>query len=1086
MNRIWLAALVLGLPMFAGGEARLFRFPDVSQDHITFVYAGDIWIVSKSGGLATRLSTPAGEESFPRFSPDGKTIAFTGNYDGNSDIYLLPTAGGIPQRLTHHPMGDRVLDWHPNGQSVLFASSMASGKQRFNQLYLAPVNGGMPQKLDLPYGEFGSFSADGETLAYMPVSRDFRTWKRYRGGSTTDIWLYNLKSHASKNITTTDSNDSQPMWHGATLYFLSDRDENKRSNIWSYNTQSGETKQLTFYKEFDIHFPAIGPNEIVYENGGNLYLLDLASGQSKQVNVSVQIDQANLKPRRISAAENITSGDISPSGNRVVIEARGELFSAPKENGVTLNLTQTSGVAERFPVWSPDGKDIAYFSDQSGEYELTIRPANGKGDAKTVTQLGPGFRYNPTWSPDSKKIVFIDQAMKIHVFNRSTGATQQIDQMMYQFHGGLSNFSFSWSPDSRWVAYQMDQELGNAAIALYDTQTQKKHQVTAGFNGDFNPSFDPDGKYLYFATNRHFQPAYSDFDNSFIYPNSTQLAVITLKADEASPIAPKNDVEEAKAEEPKKDEAKKGKKDKDEKAEDEKPKVTAIDLANMEGRMALLPPEPGNLGQLHAVSGKLLYVRRPNTGSAEKDAVLQFYDLEEREEKTIFSGLDGYAVSADGKKVLVLAKGKLAVLDIAPEQKLEKTVPTDGLVLDLDPMAEWQQIFTDAWRLERDFFYDPNMHGVNWNTMRERYGALIPYCASRFDVNFVIGELIAELNCSHTYRGGGDQENGKRMNVGLLGADFSLENGAFKIAKIIKAAPWDSEVRSALDAAGLKVKEGDFLIAVNGQKLDPAKDIWAAFQGLAGQTVALTLSATADGKAPWDILVEPMDINQDTRLRNLAWIESNRQKVDKATNGKVGYIFVPSTGIDGQDELVRMFYGQYGKDGLIIDERFNNGGQIPDRFVELLNRPIRNFWGVRDGKDWQWPPVAHAGAKVMLINEWSGSGGDCFPYYFRQSGLGPLIGTTTWGGLIGISGAPGLIDGGGVTVPTFSIYAPEGQWVVENQGVKPDIEVEDDPALMWNGGDPQLERAIEEVQKQLAAHPPVRGKKPAYPNRSGY
>ena len=1074
----------------AAVDARLLRFPDVSETQITFVYAGDIWVVPKQGGQAHRLSTPLGEEAFPRFSPDGQSIAFSGNYDGNGDVYVVPTAGGVPVRLTHHPMPDRVLGWYPDGEAVLFASSRESGKQRFSQFYRLDVEGGLPQKLPVPYGEFGMIAEDGKSLAYMPLTRDFRvdnerglvhTWKRYRGGMTTDIWLFNLEQHTARNITDFDANDGQPMWHGTTLYFQSDRDAAKRNNIWAYETTSGELRQITRFTDYDVRFPAIGPSDIVFENGGRLYLLDLDSERHREVDVEVVTDRATLKPRMQNVSRQLTGGDISPSGKRAVLQARGEIFTLPAKHGFVRNLTRTSGFAERTPAWSPDGKEIAYFSDKTGEYELTVRPADGSGEEQTLTSMGPGFRYEPFWSPDSKKLAFIDQAMKIWYYDREADKLTEIDQAKFMMHGGLSGFGVSWSADSRWIAYHNDLDTRQRAIFLHDISNGERHQVTSGFYDDASPVFDPDGKYLYFRSGRNWRPVYSDIDTTWVYINSTQIVAVPLRNDVSSPLAARNDEEEAKKED---EEEENGDVDAEEKKDEEKkPESVDIDIEGFERRLVVLPADPGNYGGLAAVSGKVIYHRRPRTGSGEESSPIVFYDLEEREEKTILDDADGYSVSADGKKMLVVKNTTLAIVDVAPKQKMENTLATGEMAMELDPAAEWRQIFNDAWRLERDYFYDPNLHGVDWDEMRTRYGKLIDDAVTRWDVNFVIGELIGELNASHSFRGDGDQERGARQGVGLLGCDFALENGAYKIAKIIDGAAWDNEVRSPLTESGLDVKEGDYLLAVNGVPLDTSKDPWAAFQGLAEKTVLLTVNGKPELEGAREVLVETL--NNETRLRNLAWIEQKRKYVEEKTGGRVGYIYVPSTGRDGQTELRRMFQPQYTKDGLIIDERFNNGGQIPARFVEMLNRPLYNYWAVRDGADWQWPPTSHIGPKVMLINQWSGSGGDCFPFYFKEAGLGPLIGTRTWGGLIGISGAPGLIDGGVVTVPTFSIYSVDGEWIVEGYGVDPDIEVVDDPSLMVDGGDPQLDRAIAETMRLLRQNPPRHPDRPTYTDRSG-
>ena len=1060
-------------------DARMLRYPAVSASKIAFVYAGDIWLVAKSGGVAERLSTPRGEEAFPRFSPDGTAIAFSGNYDGNTDIYVVSTSGGMPERITHHPAADRVLGWYPDGSALLYATGMTSGKDRFNQLYRVGRDGGLPQRLPVPYGEFGAISPDGKLLAYVPLSTDLRTWKRYRGGMAPDIWLFDLEKKTAKNITQNAANDSLPMWNGKSLYFLSDRDVHMRANIWAYDLMTGATRQVTTFAEYDVAFPSIGPSDMVFQNGDRLYLLDLASEKVREVKVQVVTDRATLKTRQENVSKLIHSPDVSPSGKRALFEARGEVFSVPAENGVILDLTRSPGVNERFPAWSPDGKTVAYFSDRSGEYELTVRPAEGSGAERKVTSLGAGFRYRLTWSPDSKKLVFVDQAMRINLCDVETGKVTAVDKGLYMFEGELEGFRVSWSTDGRWFAFARDAENRNSVIFLYDCKSSALHRVTSDFYAAFAPTFDPDGRYLYVLTNRTFNPSYGDLDATWIYANTTNVAAISLRKNVPSPLAPRNDVEgkDDKKVEKKEDKAKEVKKP---------PKSVEIDLDGFEQRLVMLPPVAGNYAELAAVSGKVLYRRVPRTGAAdpekEKSPIVS-YDLEEREEKTILADADGFVPAADGKKLLTWKKDTYAIVEVKPDQKMEKTLATGDLAVVVDPVAEWRQIFNDVWRFERDFFYDPGMHGVDWNAMRARYGKLLDDAVTRWDVNFILGELIAELSSSHTYRGGGDVEKPLERGVGLLGADFSLDAGFYRIANILDGAPWDSEARSPLKMPGVNIREGDYLLAVNHVPLDTTKDPWAAFQGLADKPVLLTVNGKPSTEGAREVLVST--IKDDYRLRNLAWINDKRERVEKAGGGRIGYVYVPDTGINGQTELVRQFRGQIHKEGLIIDERFNSGGQIPDRFVELLNRPISSYWAVRDGKDWQWPPIASSGPKVMLINGWSGSGGDCFPLFFKQAGAGPLIGTRTWGGLIGMSGTPTLVDGGYVTVPTFGIYSTDGKWIVEGHGVDPDIEVVDDPAKMIAGGDPQLERAIQEVMKSLAAHPPRRPAKPVYPIRSG-
>lgn len=1076
VSRVVLSAAVLALaatPAAAQVDARMFRYPDVSATHIAFVYAGDIWTVPKAGGVAVRLSSPAGEEMFPRFSPDGSKIAYSANYDGNTDVYVVPSTGGEPVRLTHHPMEDRVIDWTPDGTQVLFASSRESGRQRYSQFYVVAVTGGMPTKLPVPYGEFAAYSPDGQTLAYMPQSQDFRTWKRYRGGWASDIWTFDLKTMASANLTKHDAGDGQPMWRGAAMYFLSDRAPTNRQNIWVIDKAGAAPRQVTQFTDVDITFPAIGPEDIVFQAGGTLYRLALTGEKLAEVPVKVVTDGLTLKPRAVKVDALIVGGAVSPAGKRGVFQARGDLFSVPAEHGPVLNLTRSSGVAERYPAWSPDGKTLAYWSDRSGEYELTVRPADGSGTERTLTKLGPGYRYRPYWSPDSKKVAFIDERLHVRIADVATGQVTDVSSSpVWLGHGALEAFRPSWSADSRWLAFNHPMTGPQDAIFLYDTKDAKRTQVTSGYFSDAQPVFDPEGKFLFYLSNRTFEPVYGDFDNGWTYPNSTQIVAVPLKADTRSPLAPKNDVEE-----PKKDDSEK----KEEPKKDEGPKPVEIDLEGFESRAIILPPKAGNYTDLFAAKGKVVYRRLPRSGSADDKRPIVYFDLAEREEKTVVDDAQGFDVSADGNKLLVAGARRFAIVDLKPAQKLDKLMRIGEMEAVVDPRAEWRQMFTDAYRLERDFFYDAGMHGVNWAATRDKYAKMLEGAVTRWDVNFVLGEFIAELNASHTYRGGGDAERAAARGVGLLGVDWELADGAYRIKHIVRGGAWDIDVRAPLAEPGLGVKEGEYVLAVNGVPIDTAKDVWAAFQGLADTAVSLTVNSKPTSDGSRQVLVKTLA--DDTELRFREWIEERRKRVDAATGGKVGYIYVQSTGVDAQNELVRQFMAQFRKDGLIIDERFNSGGQIPDRFIELLDRPMLAYWAVRAGEDWQWPPVGHAGAKVMLINGWSGSGGDAFPFYFREAKLGPLVGERTWGGLIGVSGVPPIVDGGNLTVPTFRMYDVRGKWFAEGHGVEPDIEVEDDPTQLAKGTDPQLERAIQEVQRLLKEKPAPKPARPAYEKR---
>jgi tricorn protease len=769
----------------------------------------------------------------------------------------------------------------------------------------------------------------------------------------------------------------------------------------------------------------------------------------------------------------VQHASISPDGKRVLVEARGDIFSVPAENGYVKNLTMSSGVAERYPSWSNDGKTVAYWSDKSGEYELWTMEPGKENSAKKISNYGAGFRYSPSWSPDNTKIAFIDKAGKIKVYEMASGNTTDVDQGLFYSHGNMEGFTFSWSPDSRWLAYSRDLENLHNAAFIYDTKDKKTKQVTSGFYSCSNPVFDPEGKYLFVLTSQTFQPYYSDADNTFIYANGSQLGVIGLQKSTASLLYPKNDTVAVKQEEKpaaKEDDKKKDdkKKKEDKAAVPEKKKEATpvmIDFDEMEQRMELLPVTPGNLGTLNAIKGKVLYIRYPNTGTVGGSPSLKFYNIEKREEKTILDGVGGYMLAAGNEKILVSNAGSLAV--IAPDEgaKFDKPLHLNEMQMTIEPMQEWKQIFTDVWRIERDYFYDANMHGVNWPLVKERYMKMLNGATTREEVDFILGEMIGELNSSHTYHGGGDFEKVKTEETGYIGVNWEATGNYYKIKKIIHGAAWDAEIHSPLDMAGVNIKEGDYILAVNGVPITTTSEPYAAFQGLSNRTVELTYNSSPSLTGAKTAIVKTLD--NEYRLRNLEWIEGMRKRIDEATNGDVGYIYVPSTGLDGQSELMRQFNAQWNKKALIIDERFNDGGQIPDRFIEMLNRTPLSFVATRDGKTWQWPQFANFGPKVMLINGWSGSGGDAFPDYFRKKNLGPLIGTRTWGGLIGISGYPDLVDGGGITAPSFRLFNPDGTWFKEGHGVDPDIEVPEDLGAMAKGIDPQLERAIIEIKNLI-------------------
>lgn len=1133
-------------------DAAMLRYPDIGPDSIVFVFANNLWTVPKNGGVAEPLTSASGAELMPRFSPDGKRIAFVGNYDGNRDIYVMPTNGGSPQRVTHHPATEVVYDWTPDDKLV-FTASGVEGIARATKLYTTTPAGGLPEALPVPYGANGTISADGQWLAYTPHSIDNRTWKRYRGGMQTDVWLYNLKTGEAKRITDWEGIDTLPMWSGSTVYYLSDRTSDPKAahklNIWSYDTKSGTTKQVTQFTDEDVKWPSIGGNEIIFQKGTKLMVLDLTSGKTRQVEVRIPGDRPAVRPRTEDVSDEIQGRDISTTGKRVVVQARGDIWSLPAENGTPINLTRTVGVAERAPSWSPDGKWIAFFDDSTGEYELYVMPADGKGEKKQLTSDKGPFKTGIQWAPDSKKMLFADKTGSSYLISVEGGPAKLVDKEAWR-----GNLDTSWSHDSNFIAYSKTlPERNLSSLWIYDVNSGQTREVTSGIFADGEPVFDRNGDWLYFVSQRGFNSAkYSELDTTWIYDDTARLMAVPLRKDVKNPWLLEVDQEKGKDEkkdgdkkddkpadgdkpangdakpadgdnppqrrrrrpteaeivlpaqddkkpdEKKPDDAKPAdgekkdgdkkdadKKDGEKKPEEKKPeekKPMTIDFEGFEARAIELPVGSGNLNSL-AVNDR-------NQLIFSQSGQIKLFDIKDKkkEAKKITDG-GGYAISADGKKLLV----GMSIFDASPGAS-GKAVVTQPMLKDLDPKSEWKQLVKDAWRIFRDYFYDPNMHGVDWKAVGDRYLAMVDDANSREDVGYIISEMISELNVGHAYYNGRDTERAPSVSVGMLGVDWDTAIGSdgkpvYRFKHIVAGAPWDADARNPLQEQGIDVKEGEFLLAVNGQPLDTSKDPWAAFQGLAGRTVVLTVgpNPTMDDKVR-DVVVKPMGGEDVLRYRE--WIETNRRYVAEKSGGKVGYIYVPNTGVDGQSDLVRQFQGQRFHPALLIDERWNGGGQIPTRFIEMLNRPTTNYWARRDQQDWVWPPDAHMGPKAMLINGLAGSGGDMFPWLFKHDKLGPLVGTRTWGGLVGISGNPGLIDGTGLSVPVFAFYETDGTWGIEGHGVDPDYEVLDDPGVMKGGAarggvDPQMDKAVELLMAELAKNPPTCPARPAYPQRQG-
>jgi tricorn protease len=1079
----FLSTFLLSLKTFAQIDARLFRYPDVSATQIAFVYGGDIWVVPKMGGTANRITSSAGEETFPRFSPDGKTLAFSAAYDGNTDVYTMPVNGGVPMRLTWYSGVDRVVDWHPDGKKVLFASARESGTPAYRQLYLVSTKGGLPEKLPIPYGELASYSPDGNNIAYVTKITEDYPFKRIRSGLASDVLVFDLKTRTAENITKSDATEGKPVWVNNKIYYISDVGAGKRRNIWVYDIGKGAKEQLTSFTDIDINHMSAGPDDVVFQAGGRLYLLNVNTNKYAEVRINVVTDISTVMPRTVNVGGNISNFEISPDGKRSVFEARGDLFSIPAENGVIINLTNTSGAWERYPAWSPNGKWLGYWSDQSGEYEIYLRD-NAAGQAKKITNIGRGMGWSLTWSPDSKKMVFINDLQEIKLLTVDGASLETVDHTSdLSYGGGLQGFAVSWSPDSKWIAYSKGTANLNNALYLYSLEKKKVYQATFGYYNDFNPVFDPSGKYLFFATDRNFNPSYSNLDNTWIYPNSTQLAVATLYPSIPALLYAKNDdikldtTAASKPSAPSSDTTKKV----------TKPSTGStkkIEPEFLESRLEILPVTAGNIGGLFAADGKLVYMRFPNTGAAAGPPSLYLFDIDKREEKLLLDKATAYKSSADGKNILARTAPGFGIVKVNPDQKLDKLLGTSEIEMVLNPREEWKQMYNDTWRRYRDFFYDPGMQQVDWNGIRKEYEELLNDAITRWDVNNILQEMVSELSAGHTYVSGGDVEQAKNRTNGFLGIDWALENNTYKIKRIVHAAQWDNEVRSPLEASGVNVKEGDYILSVNGRTLDPKIDPYAMFEGLAGKAVALRINSNPTFEGSREVIIKTLQPQEEARLRHLEWIEGNRKKVEELSGGQLGYMYMPNTGTLGQTELMRQFYAQIDKQGFVIDERFNAGGQLGDRFIEMLNRP--NIYNIawRNADVTKWPQKGNNAPKVMLINGWAGSGGDAFPWAFQQLNLGPVVGERTRGILVGPATGHTLIDGGSITVPDARLYGADGKWFAEGYGIKPDIEVWDDPAQLAKGSDPQLARAVQEALKLVKEKPRVIYPRPKFEDRS--
>lgn len=1086
LSFFFLFLLAAGLSSFAQNGTRLLRFPAISEDQIVFTYAGDLYTVSSSGGVARKLTSDVGFESFARFSPDGKQIAFTGQYDGNTEVFVMPSEGGVPKRVTftatlsRDDVSDRmgpnniVMGWTPDGKYITYRSRKKSFDDFIGQLFNVSPNGGLSSELPLATGGFCSYSPDGSKLAFNRIFREFRTWKRYKGGMADEIWIYDFKTKKTDKITNNAYQDIIPMWHGNDIYFVSER--TGTMNIFKYDLRSKETTQVTNFTDYDIKFPSIGKDAIVFENGGYIYKLDLSTDKYAIVPVTVADAQEHSRNKWVDASQDLTNGSLSPDGKRIAISARGEVFTVPAQKGFTKNLTQTSGVHERDAVWSPDGKNIAYISDKSGEFEIYLQDQMGLKPPVQITSGETTYKFAITWSPDSKKLLWSDQKMRLRMVDVSSKEITDITTCRY---GRVSGYNFS--PDSKWITYSAPIANDFNEIFLYSLDKKLSYEATDYWYSSDSPTFSADGKYLLFSSNRDFNPIYSETEWNHAYNNMGRIYLIMLSKNTPSPFAPENDVvtiapDKAPA-------AKADKKDKKKSTEEVKPEVpvTKIDLDGIRDRIISLPTAPGYYGSISCLDDKVYYnYYNSNAGKNE----LKLYDLKKKEE-TVLGRNMSYEISVDQKKMLIMQNRDLSVIDLpSGPVSMGKTIDLSDMKVFVDYRQEWKQIYDECWRQMRDFFYMENMHGLDWKAIHDKYAVLLPYVNHRDDLTYLTGEMISELSIGHAYIESGEKEKPVRIETGLLGAQLSRDtSGYYRIDHILKGANWSKSLRSPLTWVGANIKEGDYILAVNGNPTNSMNDIYQSLVGKADKEVELTVNSSASTDHARNVIVVP--IANEAPLYYYEWVENNTKKVDEATHGQIGYIHIPDMGPEGLNEFVEHFYPQLDKKGLIIDDRGNGGGNVSPMIIERLNRTVTRANMERNVEvPGHTPRQMMLGPKVLLVNYSSASDGDLFPYGFKKHKIGTVIGTRTWGGVVGIDGSLPFIDGADLRKPEFASYSSEeSKWIIEGHGVDPDIVVDNDPAVEYTGVDQQLNKAIEVILSQLDQYKPI-PPIPAAPDKS--
>jgi len=1113
--------VALSCPVLAAEPTPLLaQQPALSANTIVFVFAGDLWSVPRPGGDARRLTTGVGVESDPSFSPDGRWIAFTGQYDGNTDVFVMPADGGTPRRLTWHPAADVALSWSRDGKSVLFASTRNS-YSGFRRMYLASLEGGLEEPLPLPMGWEGNFSPDGKRIAYVPMGRAFSVWKRYRGGQTTPIWLAELSSSRIEKVPRENSNDFCPMWVDDRIFFLSDR--NGIVTLFSYDQKTKKVAQAVSNSAMDFKSASAGPGGIVIEQFGQLQLYDVKSGSLTPVTVTLAGDMPELRPRYVNVGTRLTNAHISPTGARALFEARGEIVTVPAEKGDARNLTQTTGVMERDPSWSPDGKWIAYFSDGSGEYEMHVRDSMGVETPRKIRlEDKPSFYFMPRWSPDSKKIAYLDAHLATWYVDIDQRKPVKIAKDRY--YGSIADRQPVWSPDSRWIAYTNRLKNYLSAIFVYSVADAKSTQLTDGLSDARYPVFDKDGKYLYFTASTDSGPSLEPDIRSATRTVTRSVYITVLSKTDPSPFAPESDEEKPTPDKPGPDKPAPDKTDPDKPAQADQPEAARPEQPKPEAKPGGPPPKPpevridfDRIGQrilamplparryvgLQAGKGGTLFaVESPPPGpGVPPGTTVHRHDLKLRRSDVVATGVRFFEISANGEKTLTAQANRWSIQTLRPMAPVSPgaaaatppvpplpsaggpssgALATESIEVRVEPRAEWKQMYADAWRIQREFFYDPGLHGLDLASAIKKYEPYLASVNARRDLTYIFADMMGEITVGHLGVGGGDLPETRVVQTGLLGCDYEIANGRYRFARIFDGENWNPDLRAPLTQPGVNVQEGEYLLAVNGRDLRATDNVYSFFEATSGKQVTLRVGTNPDGSGARTVTVVP--VPSESRLRNLAWTEGNRRLVDRLTKGRVAYVYMPDTAFGGQTYFTRYFYAQVDKEAVIIDERFNGGGALATDIIEQLKRPMMSLVATRDGEDEVQPQGAIFGPKVMIINEFAGSGGDAMPNYFRRAGVGPLIGKRTWGGLVGRAGAPQLMDGGFVTAPSSGVWSPSGAWDAENIGIHPDIEVEHDPELVRKGQDPQLERAIKEVMAALEKNPVVKPKRPAYPN----